>query len=81
MAHDHHQKKYDLMYYVKAAAAGGVCCSVTHGAVCPIDVVKTRMQLDPAKYSQGMVSAFRQVVSAEGMGVLATGTRSFPSAS
>lgn len=73
MAHGHHPSKFDLMYYVKAAAAGGLCCSVTHGAVCPIDVVKTRMQLDPAKYNQGMISAFRQVVSAEGAGVLATG--------
>jgi len=72
MSH-HEEKKFDLMYYVKAAAAGGLCCSVTHGAVCPIDVVKTRIQLDPVKYNQGMISAFRQVVSAEGAGVLATG--------
>jgi solute carrier family 25 phosphate transporter 3 len=31
------------------------------------------MQLDPAKYNKGMISAFRQVVAAEGVGVLATG--------
>jgi hypothetical protein len=36
----HHAPVFDLMYYVKAAVAGGLCCSVTHGAVCPIDVVK-----------------------------------------
>jgi solute carrier family 25 phosphate transporter 3 len=64
---------FDLMYYVKSAVAGGLCCSVTHGAVCPIDVVKTRMQLDPQKYNKGMISAFRQVVSTEGAGALATG--------
>jgi len=64
---------FGVMYYVKAAFAGGICCSITHGAVCPIDVVKTRMQLDPAKYNKGMISAFRQVVSSEGVGVLATG--------
>ncbi len=46
---------------------------MTHGAVCPIDVVKTRMQLDPITYNKGMVSAFRQVVAAEGASVLATG--------
>ena len=34
-------------YYLKGAFAGGVCCSITHGAVCPVDVVKTRMQLEP----------------------------------
>lgn len=22
---------YDLMYYLKGAAAGGICCSITHG--------------------------------------------------
>ena len=25
----------------------GLCCSVTHGGVVPVDVVKTRIQLDP----------------------------------
>lgn len=41
--------KYDSMYYLKGAAAGGICCSITHGALTPVDVVKTRVQLDPAK--------------------------------
>jgi solute carrier family 25 phosphate transporter 3 len=40
---------YDLMYYLKGAAAGGICCSITHGALTPVDVVKTRVQLDSAK--------------------------------
>ena len=43
--------KYDLMYYLKGAAAGGICCSITHGAMTPVDVVKTRVQLDPVKVS------------------------------
>lgn len=42
---------YDFMYYLKGAAAGGICCSVTHGALTPVDVVKTRVQLDSAKVS------------------------------
>ena len=41
--------KYDFMYYLKGAAAGGVCCSITHGALTPVDVVKTRVQLEPTK--------------------------------
>ena len=40
---------YDTMYYIKGAAAGGICCSITHGALTPVDVVKTRVQLDPVK--------------------------------
>jgi len=67
------QEAGGAMYYVKSALAGGICCSITHGAVCPIDVVKTRMQQDTVKYNKGMISAFRQIVGEEGVAVLATG--------
>jgi len=43
------ETNYDMMYYLKGAAAGGICCSITHGALTPVDVVKTRVQLDPVK--------------------------------
>lgn len=66
-------QKYDLTYYLKGALAGGICCGVTHSALCPVDVVKTRIQLDPVKYNKGMIGGFRQVVAAEGVGALATG--------
>lgn len=62
-----------MMYYIKAAAAGGICCSVTHAAMCPVDVVKTRIQIDPVTYNKGMIGTFRQVIASEGAGVLATG--------
>jgi solute carrier family 25 phosphate transporter 3 len=65
--------KFDTSYYVKAATAGSICCSATHGAVCPVDVVKTRMQLNPAKYNQGMIGGFRQVIAEEGAMALTTG--------
>jgi len=66
-------KNYDLMYYLKGAAAGGICCSITHGALCPVDVVKTRVQLDPVKYNSGLVGGMRQIVAEEGASALATG--------
>ncbi|KAL7552821.1 hypothetical protein ACHAWF_016071 [Thalassiosira exigua] len=65
--------KYDLMHYIKGAAAGGICCSITHGALCPVDVVKTRVQLDPVKYNSGLVGGMRQVVAEEGAMALTTG--------
>jgi len=65
--------KYDLMYYLKGAAAGGICCSITHAALTPVDVVKTRVQLDPVKYNKGLVGGFRQVVAEEGAMALTTG--------
>jgi len=64
---------YTGTYFLKGALAGGVCCSITHGAACPLDVVKTRIQLDPATYNKGMLGGFRQVIAAEGVGALATG--------
>mmetsp|Transcript_8599 Transcript_8599/g.21158 ORF Transcript_8599/g.21158 Transcript_8599/m.21158 type:complete len:320 (-) Transcript_8599:133-1092(-) len=64
--------KYNLMYYLKGAASGGICCSITHGALTPVDVVKTRVQLDPAKYN-GLVSGMRTIVAEEGAGALTTG--------
>lgn len=48
--------QYDLMYYLKGAAAGGICCSITHGALTPVDVVKTRVQLDPVKVGAAMLA-------------------------
>lgn len=67
------QGPFDATYFVKGAFAGGVCCSITHSALCPVDVVKTRMQLDPIKYNRGMIGGFKQVIAEEGMGALATG--------
>jgi solute carrier family 25 phosphate transporter 3 len=97
--------------YSRFALAGAVCCSVTHGALTPVDVyveppsrncpcilllprlfppdapaspgtvepmlidrsVKTRIQLDPAKYNNGMIGGFRKVIQSEGAGALLTG--------
>merc|ERR1711990_261704 len=65
--------KYGLGYFLNGALAGGLCCSITHGGMCPVDVVKTRIQLDPVTYNAGLVGGFRQIVAAEGAGALATG--------
>ena len=66
-------KKYDLQYYLKGALAGGICCAVTHGALCPVDVVKTRIQLDPVTFNRGLIGGFKQIIAAEGPKGLLTG--------
>lgn len=38
--------------YARFAFAGAVCCAITHGAMTPVDVVKTRMQLSPEVYNK-----------------------------
>lgn len=67
------ERKSGLALYSRFAIAGAVCCGVTHGALTPVDVVKTRIQLDPAVYNKGMVGGFRQVIQNEGAGALLTG--------
>jgi solute carrier family 25 phosphate transporter 3 len=62
-----------LQLYSRFALAGAVCCSVTHGALTPVDVVKTRIQLDPVTYNNGLLGGFKKVVQAEGAGALLTG--------
>lgn len=42
--------------YARFAFAGAVCCSVTHGALTPVDVVKTRIQLEPEVYNKVCLS-------------------------
>lgn len=64
---------YDTSFFLKGALAGGLCCSLTHGALCPVDVVKTRIQLDPVKYNRGLIGGFSQVIGEEGVMALATG--------
>jgi len=66
-------KKTGFDLYSRFALAGALGCSITHGALTPVDVVKTRIQLEPTVYNKGMVDAFRQVIKAEGSGALLTG--------
>jgi solute carrier family 25 phosphate transporter 3 len=62
-----------LQLYSRFAFAGAVCCSVTHGGLTPVDVIKTRIQLDPVKYNNGLLGGFRQVIASEGAGAVWTG--------
>jgi solute carrier family 25 (mitochondrial phosphate transporter), member 3 len=39
--------KYGMDTYMRFGLAGALCCSITHTAVVPIDVVKTRLQVRP----------------------------------
>ncbi|KAI1027897.1 hypothetical protein LB503_011885 [Fusarium chuoi] len=59
--------------YARYALAGAFCCSFTHAVLTPVDVVKTRIQLDPVTYSSSLSKSARHIVSAEGPGALLTG--------
>merc|ERR1719231_1144815 len=49
--------------------AGVLSCGLTHTAVCPLDVVKCNMQVDPVKYT-GLSQGLKTVIAEEGsMGI------------
>ncbi|GME72017.1 unnamed protein product [Ambrosiozyma monospora] len=64
---------FSVSDYAKFALAGAIGCGITHGAMTPIDVVKTRIQLEPTVYNTGMFGSIRKIVGAEGAGALLTG--------
>lgn len=59
--------------YAKFFTAGALCCTLSHGFMTPIDVVKTRIQIDPSLKGHNLVSGARKIVAAEGPRGLITG--------
>ena len=58
--------------YLRFCASGAICCSAVHLTLTPIDVVKTKVQTNPAKYP-GIISSFQKVLKEEGAGTFFTG--------
>jgi solute carrier family 25 phosphate transporter 3 len=56
---------HDLSYYKKCMMGGILSCGITHTIVCPLDIVKCRMQAMPGLYS-GVGDGFRSIKAAEG---------------
>ncbi|KAJ6559108.1 mitochondrial carrier domain-containing protein [Mycena vulgaris] len=65
--------QFTIRDYSSFFAAGALCCTISHGGLTPIDVVKTRIQIDPAFKGLGMVSGTRTVIAKEGATALLTG--------
>jgi solute carrier family 25 phosphate transporter 3 len=63
---------YTLETYLRFGLAGALCCSITHTAVVPMDVVKTRMQTEAGRY-KSMVHGFKTIAAEEGAGMLLKG--------
>jgi hypothetical protein len=53
--------------------AGGICAAASHGIPVPIDVVKTRIQLDPKLADLHFLEATRSIIEEEGLRALWTG--------
>lgn len=57
---------FTLKNYLQFFAAGGLCATITHGGLTPIDVIKTRLQLEPAGSKLNMATMARSIVAKEG---------------
>lgn len=62
-------KSMDYRYFV----AGGTCAAISHGITTPIDVVKTRIQADSAKFNKGMADATMTILKEDGAQALLGG--------
>lgn len=49
-------------YFILCGLGGIISCGTTHTMVVPLDLVKCRIQVDPAKY-KSVVNGFRVTVS------------------
>lgn len=45
---------HDASYYAKCMVGGIFACGLTHAAVCPLDIVKCRMQVSYVKSWQSL---------------------------
>jgi len=55
--------EHDALYYTKCLIGGALACGITHTVICPVDVVKCNMQINPAKYpslSEGLKTVIRE---------------------
>eukprot|EP00388_Colpodella_angusta_P032919 GDKK01028138.1.p1 GENE.GDKK01028138.1~~GDKK01028138.1.p1 ORF type:complete len:320 (+),score=71.26 GDKK01028138.1:36-962(+) len=62
-----HKVHHTNEYYFKCLGGGILSCGLTHTAVCPLDVVKCNMQVNPQKFT-GLVPGLKVLISEEGYG-------------
>ena len=62
-----------LRGFFDSAVSGAISCSITHCLVCPLDVVKTKIQTDAALKGKSTLDAFRIIVKSGGKGILLQG--------
>merc|ERR1740115_308754 len=57
---------HDMTYYKKCMMGGILSCGITHTIVCPLDIVKCRMQASPGLY-KGVGDGFKTIKATEGL--------------
>ncbi|KAH3902771.1 probable Mitochondrial phosphate carrier protein 2 [Saccharomycodes ludwigii] len=65
---------YTPEYYALCTLGGLLACGPTHSLVCPLDVVKCRLQVDRSLY-KGNFDGFKKIFTQEGLKGLYTGVK------
>ena len=63
---------HDLKYYGKCMMGGILSCGLTHTAVCPLDIIKCRKQVDYTIY-KSLGDGFKVIHKTEGFKGLTVG--------
>lgn len=58
---------HDISYYAKCMFGGMLACGLTHTAICPLDVVKCRRQVDPNLYTS-LMDGIKKIAAKDGWG-------------
>ncbi|KAL3807279.1 hypothetical protein ACHAXA_002815, partial [Cyclostephanos tholiformis] len=67
------ERALDVSTVVRFMASGGICSSIAHLVLTPIDVVKTKVQTKPDVYDMGIFGTFKKVLEEGGMNALFNG--------
>jgi len=67
------ERTLKLEDYGLFALSGALGCALTHSAVIPLDVVKTRQQTDPQRFTGNLISGAIQIKDTEGWAALSLG--------
>jgi solute carrier family 25 phosphate transporter 3 len=65
-------QKIDISTFLRFSLSGAICASGVHLALTPLDVVKTKVQIDPDRYPK-ILPAFQSVWKEEGPSTFFTG--------
>lgn len=67
------ERTLDVSTWARFIASGGICSSIAHLVLTPLDVVKTKIQTTPTVYNSGIVASFTKVLDEEGVSAFFNG--------
>eukprot|EP00532_Pseudo-nitzschia_australis_P007217 CAMPEP_0168167636 /NCGR_PEP_ID=MMETSP0139_2-20121125/2646_1 /TAXON_ID=44445 /ORGANISM="Pseudo-nitzschia australis, Strain 10249 10 AB" /LENGTH=771 /DNA_ID=CAMNT_0008084873 /DNA_START=516 /DNA_END=2831 /DNA_ORIENTATION=- len=65
-------QRIDVSTFLRFCLSGAICCSCVNAALTPLDVIKTKVQIDPVRYPK-ILPSFQSVWNEEGPSTFFTG--------